>query len=185
MKPPFSQTCHSRGHINLSKLLYWRTRDSRIHSERTLQHLAPKVPEIEGSGPASSDLKQVASIDWLRANEVSQRATALDQSPNQKFRCLSKSTLRLPHVSGGLPGSLSRAQEGYIPGWAFGQHHLPLSWTDDHFKGLLSCGIFVPLTLARNRELRGIGKWKRKGKRPFINFPIPIRVNFAKAFCPG
>ena len=76
----------------------------------------PKVPEIEGGDPASSDLKQVASIDWLKANEVSQRPTALDQSPNQKFRCFSKSTLRLPHVSGGLPGSLSRAPEGYIPG---------------------------------------------------------------------
>lgn len=87
-----------------------------MYSERAIQHLVSEVPKIEGSGPASSDLEQVASIDWLKANEVSQRATPLAQSPNQKFRCFSKSPPRLPHVSGGLPGTLSKALEGYIPG---------------------------------------------------------------------
>jgi len=61
----------------LSKSLFWRTRDSRVYFETASQHLVSEFPEIEGGGPASSDLEQVASIDWLRANEGSQRATAL------------------------------------------------------------------------------------------------------------
>lgn len=116
MKPPLSQTCHSHGEITLSKSLYWRTSDSRVYSERAIQHLVSEVPEIEGSGSASSDLEQVASIDWLRANEGSQRVRALARSPNQKFRCFAKSVPRLPHVSGGLPGTQSKAPEGSIPG---------------------------------------------------------------------
>lgn len=135
----------------------------------------------------SSQLRSwTGGFHWLAESKWSfPEGYTLAQSPNQKFRCFSKSTPRLPHVSGGLPGTLSKALEGYIPGWVFGQHHLPLSWTDDHFKGLLSCGILVPLTLARNHEPRGIGKWKRKEKTLFINFLTSTKTNFAKAFCLG
>lgn len=65
MKPPFSQTCHSRGHINLSKLLYWRTRDSRVHSERNFSIWPLRFLKLKAViPPAQISNRWLPSIGW-------------------------------------------------------------------------------------------------------------------------
>jgi hypothetical protein len=65
--------------------------------------------------------------------------------------------------------SLAAAPPPSFPGWA-----------DDHFKGLLSCGILVPLALARNHQPRGV--WRRK-RRERGNICQLSYSHLNKAFC--
>lgn len=150
------QTQHSHGQITVSKSLHWRTRYSRQFSLWSLRFAQLKV--VVPAQTMISDFYWRLESKWKIPEGCSLSSEPQPEIQMFCFQINSKASMCLRG-----PPTHSRMQlEGYIPGWAFGQHQLPLSWTDDHLKGPLSCGISVPLILAKNHQPRGMWKWKSK-----------------------